>query len=295
MINVRRSVFIGLGGAGIRAILQVKALLLDHYGHEGELPPCFSFLGVDTDEHALENEARSKTGRKVRLLPHERFFAKVDDPRQYYQTNQERMTWMPKQNVNYLTSMSHGAGTMRSNGRMAFLYNHNKLQMKVTDTLYSVFNPFLQSKWGNIQFAQGPISVHVVFSLCGGTGSGMFLDFSYLLRERTYMINMPNNIHGYGIMPGVFMDESKHPVYAGRLLPNSYAALRELDYLMHLPTADGRGIKMPWMMMETNEHPFDDFVLVDNTCATGLRYHRISDLVEMLTQSLVADIVGEKL
>ena len=55
MTTLRRTVFIGLGGTGMKSILKAKAIMLDNYGSEdGQLPPMFTFLGIDTDSNEYE-------------------------------------------------------------------------------------------------------------------------------------------------------------------------------------------------------------------------------------------------
>ena len=44
--KIRRSLFIGLGGTGMNALLHTKKMYYDTYG---EVPPMIGFLGLDTD------------------------------------------------------------------------------------------------------------------------------------------------------------------------------------------------------------------------------------------------------
>ena len=44
--KIKRSLFIGLGGTGMTALLHTKRMFFDTYG---EVPPMIGFLGIDTD------------------------------------------------------------------------------------------------------------------------------------------------------------------------------------------------------------------------------------------------------
>ena len=44
--KIRRSLFIGLGGTGMRTLIELKKLFVETYG---EVPGMIGFLGIDTD------------------------------------------------------------------------------------------------------------------------------------------------------------------------------------------------------------------------------------------------------
>lgn len=52
MAKLRRTLLIGLGGTGIKAILNAKKMFYENYG---EIPPMIGFIGMDTDAPALSN------------------------------------------------------------------------------------------------------------------------------------------------------------------------------------------------------------------------------------------------
>ena len=51
---MRPSIYVGLGGTGIRAIAQTKKLYEDVYG-KGNIPKCIAFLAVDFNLKDVEN------------------------------------------------------------------------------------------------------------------------------------------------------------------------------------------------------------------------------------------------
>ncbi len=290
--NLRRSIFIGLGGTGIKSILKTKAILLDNYGKEGELPPMFTFLGIDTDFTEYEKSAKSKTVGEITLTAKERFSISVARPKQYYERSRMEMLWMPRQNIGCVTTLDRGAGQVRSNGRVAFMYNKAQLKTRLEQAISDVNSSnTYDARWSDYQSLAHDnatkTEVHIVFSVCGGTGSGTFLDVAYLMRDIARDTCTDITINGYAVLPGVFMDEIRNVSEKSRVQPNAYGALRELDYLMSV-TSDNRLVKISWKPEETDETPFDSLVLVDNVNTQGVHYRKMSDLTEMLSLALLA-------
>lgn len=292
--KLRRSLFIGLGGTGMKTILKTKSVLLDNYGQEGELPPLFAFLGVDTDSNEYDLPTTSKKNDRLTLSARERFSISVNNPKAYFENSKREMQWMPHQNQIFINTLNRGAGQIRSNGRLAFMYNRERLKERLINALRDVrSSESYSSKWKNYEALESGedgnarTEVHVVFSLSGGTGCGTFIDVAYLLREIARENNEDITINGYAVMPGVFMSEIKSPAARSRVQPNAYGALRDLDYLMSLST-DERLVKISWQNQETDEIPFDSLVLIDNKNSEGISYKKITDLTEMISLALLA-------
>lgn len=123
------------------------------------------------------------------------------------------------------------------------------------------------------------------FSLCGGTGSGIFIDAAYLMREVAAENNFDVNINAYAVMPSIYMMVSNSPIGNERILSNAYAALRELDYVMSASME--HTIKLPWTDRETDREPFDSVTLVDNKNEAGIEFKATKDLAEMISTELL--------
>ena len=137
--NIRRCLYIGLGGTGMNALLHTKKMFVDTYG---EVPPMVAFLGIDTDGGAYNKSLPSKYGT-VRLEPNEQLPIQVEQPRPVYDSNVEHLEWFPKECLYALQRMTDGAGQIRSNGRFALWFNASKVK-----------NKMLQS-WGDVHDADG--------------------------------------------------------------------------------------------------------------------------------------------
>ena len=127
---IKRTLYVGLGGTGMAALLNTKKMFVDTYG---EVPPMIGFLGIDTDGGAYNKfllSKKSPTGRVV-LEQSEQLPITVEKAMEIYNYDKENLEWLPEDNLRYLTSMTLGAGQVRTNGRFAFTVNRDKIIMRV--------------------------------------------------------------------------------------------------------------------------------------------------------------------
>ena len=114
-IKISRTLFIGLGGTGVKAILRAKQCFMDAYG---EIPPMVAFLAVDTDKAIRESSLPSRKGKEVRLSENEICFCGITGSAlEIYNNHQTKFQWVPRRNVPFLSNLKNtGAGQVRSNG-----------------------------------------------------------------------------------------------------------------------------------------------------------------------------------
>lgn len=205
---MRRTIYIGIGGTGIKAIEAVKDIFLQHHT---SLPHEVQFLGIDTNIHELQNSSLS-TEEKICLI--------TTNPEACYRCSPESFD-IPNRNVNYIVDLhATGSGAIRSNSNFILQnelsYNHN-VEHRINEIyhkLCNVFN-FAGDPYGN------QVDVHLCFSLCGGTGSGIFLDIIQVLRR----IIPDVNVICYAISH-IFYD---HIGVHYLVESNEYASLLEAD------------------------------------------------------------------
>ena len=70
MAKIRRTLFIGLGGTGMMALVKTKKMLYDIYG---EIPPMVGFLGIDTDGGVYSKAEKAADGTDIRLPASEQY------------------------------------------------------------------------------------------------------------------------------------------------------------------------------------------------------------------------------
>ena len=235
-VPLQRSLVIALGGSGAEVMMRLRRLLVDRFGRMEDIP-LVKFLYIDTDL-TWWNQIGSKVEATIRLSDAERFDAQVPDTTGLYENiangDAGHFDWFSLEDLKNFTSITSGAGAIRQLGRFALATHAAKIkkdkivpllqQLKADKTATT-----MNSQYG-IQVAQG-INVHIIAGLAGGTGSGMYLDVAYLLRDivREQAIQGVNQFIGYLMLPQSFEGlDSTNP------MPNGYAALKELNYYSYI-------------------------------------------------------------
>lgn len=276
--KIRRSLFIGLGGTGMKALLHTKKMFIDTYG---EVPPMIGFLGIDTDSLEYNHTLKAANGDEVRLTANEQCAIYVaGDPRPTFNRNRARFSWLPEENVFALKGMTVGAGQVRTNGRFAFTVNRDLVAAVVNDKLNAIQSARIIDNPKYELLSQSAPEIHIAFSICGGTGSGTFVNMAYLLRQ----VASGCKICGYAVMPEVFHAMMKQGME--RVSPNAYGALVDLDYLMSRTWTDSP-LKLEYLSdnhnVEITDTPFDSVVLIDNKNANSDTYNNVNELAEMIS------------
>ncbi len=188
---------------------------------------------------------------------------------------------------------TNGAGTYRQLSRMMLFRRAQDVIMKLR-TLLTV----LSTLPAGAPAGARKINVVVVSGLSGGTGSGAFLDFSYLVREAARQEQKLIQLDLYAVGPDITTNHHAigDPVKTKIYQANSFAALKELDYWMsydrrrkaHVQEEDiivdyGGGIQIPW-----NQRPYDDVTLLCATNAQGVLIENAYDVVlSSVTETLL--------
>lgn len=283
--QLRRSLYIGLGGTGMNAILKTKRMFVENYG---EVPPMISFLGIDTDGGEYSKSEKTRTGEVVKLIPSEQCSISVSSPRSYYENNKDTLSWLPSENVDMIRSLDKGAGQVRTNGRLAVINNASKIATAFKSAISSIRGEFSD----NEKYELLPCDrddVHIIFSICGGTGCGTFIDFAYMLQHLYNSERRTLNINGYAILPDVFQEMVRGGNAMARVKPNAYGALQDLDFFMHL-TPQSKKVSFNWIsdQCQTTDKPFSSVYFIDNKNADNISYRDINNLTEMVSLALVA-------
>lgn len=276
--KIKRCLYVGLGGTGMNALLHTKKTFMDTYG---EVPPMIGFLGIDTDSGAYKKSLLTVRGEEVTLSPNEQLPILVKDARPIYDVNKEDFSWIPEKNLYALTGMTLGAGQVRTNGRFAFTVNYVQVAQKVHSILNQITNARIQTN-DKYELLSTNTEIHMVFSVCGGTGCGTFINMAYLLRKEA-----PNcKLTGYAVLPDIFKSMSRSGM--AKVAPNAYGAILDLDYLMHMGIGSNP-IKLDYIKdsYEIRERPFNSVVFIDNKNENLDTYTHVDELTEMISLALV--------
>lgn len=287
MAKLRRTLLIGLGGTGIKAILNAKKMFYENYG---QIPPMIGFIGMDTDKPGLGNAyVIANDGTKISLNKSEQLCISVDTPTAIYSQGKssKRFDWMPECNVQGLSALSIGAGQMRSNGRFAVTVNEANVKGFIDHKITEINNAAIIDN-ADYDLLSSDTEVHMVFSLGGGTGSGTFLNTAYLIKRMFPKIK----VSGYAVLSDVFRNMVTGAMSA-RVRPNAKGAIIDLDYLAHL-TPDSTPVEIKWLRDSDNvsNRPFEALYFVDNRNENNDMFDTVDPLCEMIALAIVTS-VGE--
>lgn len=280
--KIRRCLYIGLGGTGKKALLHTKKMFVDTYG---EVPPMIGFLVIDTDGGTFEDTLLSNDKKEISIAKSEQMKITVDKPKPIWEHSKDRFTWLPGDNVFALKSITKGAGQIRTNGRFAFTIRANDVRNMVEDKLNKITSAeIIHNDKYEVLETDAP-EIHLVFSICGGTGAGTFMNMAYLLRQCA----PSSKLYGYAVLPGVFRAMMTNGV--DFVAPNAYASLADLDYLMHCDwtkTPVTLEYVNPKNDVEIKDTPFDSIVFVDNKNPEHSTCNDIRDLTQMISFALIS-------
>lgn len=252
-MNYKNSIYVGVGGSGIKTIQKVKQAFKD--SNNGVVPPQIKFLCLDTDADSLDSLENIDLEEKLSLA--------VEDPAGRYEFEMNKhqsdmFKYYPRTNVCHLSALDQGAGQIRSNGHFAVIEHKNEIVTKLIALRDEIADIAIDP---TEVIKSGKLDVHMVFSTCGGTGSGSFLPIAYLIKS-TLLCNLTGYLYTHKFFEKIVEKSAVESVRE-----NSFAALLELDYCMN-PSADipfrFGDTPVDEMVMRVNERPFDTVFLIDN-------------------------------
>ena len=228
------SILIGIGTSGLKVIEHVQNFTYENTG-KNRLDHV-AYLYLETDDNSkpeltpIDNEIQ-------------RINIKVDDNVTMVNSLREKPDtgWIP--DPNFFSEAGHGAGGIPSYGRSILWGNTNFEEVSKSIKLaYSKVVDITQSSENTTP------TVFIAGSLTGGTGSGMFIDIAYIVRN---IIDNIKEVFGLFLIPGKSAYEGKQPLYI-----NSLTSLLALDYY----NKRNHPYKMTWPNgheVKYDEPPFD--------------------------------------
>lgn len=276
-VKLKRSVFIGLGGTGMKSILKTKQLYKDAFG---DVPEIIGFLGIDTSTEEFAKDLKTSDDKRLRLEANEQVKMVMSGPLDYYHAHKDRFGWIPKNNVAALTGLSaNGAGQIRTNGRFSFTINYSNVENGIKNAVNRVSLATNDGK-GKWELVDDKIQIYLVFSLSGGTGCGIFLNVAYLIKE---LYGDRCVLQAYAVLPNAYAGCGQ---FVGA---NAYGAMMDADYLMTYVDGDN---PFEYALLQddikTFDKPFDLVYLIDNMNRNGDKYTDPNQLYTMIGQALLA-------
>ncbi|WP_019505296.1 tubulin-like doman-containing protein [Pleurocapsa sp. PCC 7319] len=302
--KIRRTICIGLGGTGKDVLMRIRRLIVDKYSNLDALP-VVSFVHIDTDK-ASSNVTGLRTGNfyhgvDLRLSDAEKVastMSRVEVNNFVQEMNRKSSNyegspgvykniecWFPPQLLKDLKAIDEGAKGIRPVGRLAFFHNHRKIR----NALQTAEQRTRGHESKLIQqglVVDNELSIFLVGSLCGGTGSGIFLDTAYCLRGMYG--DRGAQISGYLVIsPELYGDTPS-------MNANAYAALKELNYY----ATAGTNFKAYYDLqnlqyVEESRPPFEYVYLVSNRTKSDYRILEKSKLCNIIAHKIYLDFAGE--
>ncbi|WP_016948979.1 tubulin-like doman-containing protein [Anabaena sp. PCC 7108] len=236
--GINRTICIGLGGTGRDVLMRIRRLLVDRYGDLNNLP-IVSFVHIDTDKAAtqvtgirtgstyhgvdLSFKESEKVGATMSSKDVTMFVEGLERRSEYssYGPYDHIGIWFPPQLLRDVRAIEDGAKGIRPVGRLAFFHNYQKIQVAIETAEKKTRGHESLLLQSGLEIKAG-LNIFVVGSLCGGTGSGMFLDVAYSLRN--IYGEQGACIFGYLVIsPELYGNTTS-------MISNTYAALKELNY-----------------------------------------------------------------
>lgn len=283
-IKITRTLFVGLGGTGVKAILRAKQCFQDAYG---EVPPMVAFLAVDTDKKIRDASLPSRRGKDVKFSENEICFCGITGSAlDIYRNHLTQFQWLPKRNVPFLANLKNtGAGAVRSNGRFLVRHNAAEISKRVASKVTEIGKPLpIGSRFvydTNKDGVEYPIKVNVVCSIAGGTGSGTMLDMLVLIAKTLRDSGLSYIINPWAVLPEVFRHMAPGPASAN-VYQNAYGAIRELDYLYHLPKDNQNALDFNFDKIYYLDEGIGDTYLINNTSKAGVVFQNIDDITDSI-------------
>ena len=180
-----------------------------------------------------------------------------------------------------------GAGGIRPIGRLCYFYRRDRIEASIREALTSIRDSDLalrHFKETGVQVnIDAGIDIHLICSLCGGTGSGMFLDMAFDLRRwAKEFTDKEVTVTGHLVLPEAFRNR---PVVMRSLEANCYAALQELDHYMNVESRQAWRVEYQPGNLQVSEHlPFDYCYLLSGSQQGGSM--DVTGLTSMIGESL---------
>ncbi|MBD2778738.1 tubulin-like doman-containing protein [Iningainema tapete] len=293
--GINRTICIGLGGTGRDVLMRIRRLIVDRYGDLNQLP-IVSFVHIDTDKAATQvagiRTGSTYHGVDLSFKEAEKIGATMSSPEvtMFVQGLERRSEythhgpydhigiWFPPQLLRNIKAVEEGAKGIRPVGRLAFFHNYQKVKNAIeTAEKRTRGHDALLLKAG-LRVEAG-LNIFVVGSLCGGTGSGMFLDVAYSLRH--LYGSQSARIVGYLVISPELYGNTPS------MCANTYAALKELNYYSTPGTKfeacyDIQNV----VFVQEQRPPFDYTYLVSSQ--TGGEY-------EILAQGKLCNVIAHKI
>lgn len=283
--ELRPTLVIGIGGTGYLGATSVKEKML-------------RMLPELVEEGFVRFQVIDTPGQKIRKLPPSEYFPcggynanRIIDAMHRESSHEYIRPWFPP--TLRPGQISSGAEGIRPVGRLCFFLRRRKIEEILVGKMRALLDESLPRRAAELglRYVTGEgIDIHVISSVCGGTGSGMLLDLAYNLHWWAGKLTDGVRIDGHLVLPEAFnVIGSKD-----KLRKNGYATLAELDY--YTCTGEWRADYGDEGVDLTNQAPFRYIYLLDGQTEEGtIDIESLAGTVGEAILTLIYSSVGKQI
>lgn len=223
-IELRPTLFLGIGGLAARTLQALHQRIEARFGDPAALP-ALQFLLFETDAESLKMATACGhapiTNDSAVLLP-------LRQSADYRGESDGRFNWLSRRWIYNIPRNAQTQG-LRPLGRLALVDNMERVIAQVTRAVRATVDPagiVATAVATGLPFRNPPPRVFIVSSTTGGTGSGMVLDFGYIVRQVLRELRLPDDA-----VCGVLAHcTTRNPQARDLSTANAYALLGELNH-----------------------------------------------------------------
>jgi len=238
-MNIYPTLIIGIGGTGKLVCKFLKRNFANRFPKEWinpstGLPHIISIVLIETEPGKEKEELSLPTLPNIKTIT-----AYVDEEtlkamqtKDFKDRNPEVDNWLFSPLP--INEIIGGAAQIRQAGRLAFFRHRTayaQIQKEITSSINFIksdeaISQLIQLSKGEIKVPDSTPRCYIVSSLCGGTGSGMFLDIAGIANQYGARVNF------IGFLPKMFEAVIDLPESVWQTYSNTYATLKEINHYM---------------------------------------------------------------
>ena len=310
VIDLRPTLFIGIGGTGMEVLMRVRRRILNTlWGSTGNRSrvenltdfPVAQFIQFDLDSGAIMESGRAQTDDLqfdlVKFTDEEKIvetfdmdkYSRDDDSLEKYPLIKQWLPLTPKKIRELGIDPAKGAGQIRAISRLYFFDKYAKVRDKIRLKLKGLKAGLSHEKQLallGLRMESSRFRIVVVGSVAGGTGSGAFLDMGLLARWLAKTEVGQADVELMLFLPTGYSGANKDRTEA-----NGYAALMELESAMK----GNQGYVERWDAYDQPElprEPYSEVYLIDSGNLAQQHTKDIKDIYHMVADTLFEDFAS---
>lgn len=279
--QMRETLIAGSGGSAVASATELKALLVERFDDAWREKVRFAIF--DTVEEPIS--VTTADGRIITLEPNVEIFNIGNVPLGSIVRNIAKHSAIEERLGGILhklppVTLKHGAKQTRPLGLVSMYWNFSIIERTLEDSMWHLAGRE-QAETDN-ELQMGGINVFNINSICGGTGSGTFIDLAHVIRDIANQLGQQGEfcqITNISLLPKAFRG-----VKGPNLLPNTGAALEEINHSMVRGGFHGR--YPSGRVISNHEAPFDLVHVIDGVDERGQTWASFNDLTAMVAKGI---------